>query len=79
MQEPTRIAEQLLIQPLYHSSIELRNDKEVVLTAVQQCGWALAFASDELRSDREVILAAVQKDKLALRFVLDEPMIEVSR
>ena len=47
---------------------ELRNDKEVVLAAVQQDGRALKYASDALRSDAEVALAAIEAHGLALSY-----------
>jgi hypothetical protein len=34
-------------------SLELRNDREVVMKAVKQYGWALQFASEQLRKDKE--------------------------
>ena len=46
----------------------LKNDKEVVLTAVSNYGYALMHASSLLKSDREVIIAAVKNDGLALQF-----------
>jgi hypothetical protein len=36
---------------------DLKNDKEVVLVAVQQNGDALRYASPELKADKEVALA----------------------
>ena len=44
------------------------NDKEVVLAAVQQYGWALEWASKRLKNDKEVVLAAVQRHGCALRY-----------
>ena len=38
---------------------ELKNDKDVVLTAVKQNGGALEYASDELKADKDVVVAAV--------------------
>ena len=45
----------------------LRNDREVVLTAVKKDGGALEWASGRLRNDREVVLTAVAKNGCALR------------
>ena len=45
---------------LYNVSNELRNDREVVLTAVSQDGRALEYASAEFKNDRKVVLAAVR-------------------
>jgi hypothetical protein len=51
------------------SSLELttfRDDKEVVLAAVQDFGASLSFASDALCNDKEVVLAAVSSRHLGL-------------
>ena len=45
----------------------LRNDKEVVLAAVNQNGKALIYASEGLRDDREVVLAAAHRNADALQ------------
>ncbi len=45
-----------------------RNDKEVVLEAVKQGGWALEYTSDELKNDKEVVLEAVKQNGHALYF-----------
>ena len=52
--------------------IEFRNDKEVVLKAVQNLGSSLYFASNELKNDKEVILKAVQQYGDALNYTSDE-------
>ena len=51
----------------YHLPV-LRDDREVMLAAVQQGGGALAFASVVLRRDRKVVLAAVQQSWRAIEF-----------
>ena len=38
------------------------NDREVVLTAVNNNGYALQYASESLRNDREIVLAAVNNN-----------------
>ena len=43
---------------------ELRDDKQVVLTAIQQSAQSFEYASDNLKNDKEVVLAAVQKQKV---------------
>ena len=43
-------------------------DKEAVLAAVAQNGWALHDASPALRADRPVVLAAVAQNGWALRW-----------
>ncbi|NBT35925.1 MAG: DUF4116 domain-containing protein [Betaproteobacteria bacterium] len=46
----------------------LLSHRHCMLTAVQQRGEALQFASDELRADREVVLAAVRQRGEALQY-----------
>ena len=53
---------------LWYASAELQADREVVLAAVQQDGYALQYASAGLQADREVVLAAVQQNAVALRY-----------
>ena len=43
-------------------------DREVVLAAVEEDGWALKYASAELRADREVVLTAVKRNGWALDY-----------
>ncbi len=50
----------------------LQCDREIVLAAVQQAGYALQFADPALRADREIVLAAVREDRWALRYVAPE-------
>ncbi|MGL6120633.1 MAG: DUF4116 domain-containing protein, partial [Fusobacteriaceae bacterium] len=51
---------------------ELKNDKEVVLSAVESCGSALEFASDELKNDKEVVLSAVENEATSLQYASKE-------
>ena len=51
---------------------ELKNDKEVVLNAVQKNGAVLEYASDELKNDKEVVLQAIQIYACSLKYVSDE-------
>ena len=54
-------------------SDELKNDREIVLAAINKDVYSLDnYASDELRNDREMVLAAVNKDGAYLRYVSDE-------
>ena len=46
----------------------LEADREVVLAAVKQNGWAIQYASVQLKADREVVLAAVKQNGLALNY-----------
>ncbi len=47
----------------------LKKDREIVLVAVKQHGWALEYADESLKQDREIVLAAVQQhDGSALEY-----------
>ena len=48
---------------------EIKSDREIVLVAVKQNGWALRYVAEELKSDKEVALAAVKQKPNALQFV----------
>jgi len=47
-------------------------DREVVLAAVEQCGWALQHAVEELQSDRDVVFQAVRQNGLTLQCASQE-------
>lgn len=47
-------------------------DREIVLAACHQSGWALKHAAPELQADREVALVAVRKQGMALQHVAAE-------
>ena len=51
---------------------KFKNDREIVMAAVNNDGYALEYASDELKNDREIVLASVNKDGDALEFASDE-------
>lgn len=53
---------------LEYAPSSLRDDKEVVLTAVKSSGDALFDASSRLKGDKEVVLAAVSESPYALQF-----------
>ena len=53
-------------------SEEMKNDREFMLTAVQQKSGTLLYASDELQNDREMVLAAVKQDGNFLHYVSRE-------
>jgi len=57
---------------LHAASDELKNDREVVLAAVNNEGFALEHASDELKDDREVVFAALSNHGWALDYASDE-------
>ena len=58
-------------QVLERASETLASDKEFVLHAVEQDGFALQFACKELQSDKEVVIKAVRQHGYALRFACD--------
>ena len=51
------------MQVLYYASKELRDDKDVVMAAVENKPIILKYASYRLRNDKEVAKAAVSKAK----------------
>jgi hypothetical protein len=53
---------------LRYASRALRNDREIVMLAVKDCGNLIEFASDELRNDREIIMAATDNVAFAHLF-----------
>ena len=57
---------------LKDASKEQRADREFVLDAVANDGYALEHASDELKADREVVLAVVINYGYALQYASDE-------
>ena len=46
---------------LKYASMELRDDKDVVLSAVKKNGWSLSYASDRQADDKDIVLSAVKK------------------
>jgi hypothetical protein len=44
------------------------NNKEEVLEAVKEDGYAFKQASEELRADREFVLAVLERDGYALEY-----------
>ncbi len=53
---------------LKYASVELKANRDVVLTAVKQNGDALQFASVSLKNDEDVVLYAVTQNGNALQF-----------
>ncbi|MDX2346367.1 MAG: DUF4116 domain-containing protein [Legionella sp.] len=56
---------------LKNLSKTLKNDKEIVLSAVKQTGLALQYASDELKADRKTVFSAVKNTASALEYASD--------
>jgi serine/threonine protein kinase len=57
---------------LQHTSKELQNDKETIVEAVKQDGWALEFASKELQNNKKVVLQTMKQNGRALEFASKE-------
>jgi len=53
---------------LEYAADPLKADKEVVLTAVTENGYALSYAADALKASKEVVMAAVTEDGNALQY-----------
>ena len=43
-------------------------DRDEVLAAVKQDGWALEYADESLKKDKEIVMAAVKQDGFALQY-----------
>ena len=56
---------------LRYASDTLKNDRDVVLAAVQHNGMVLHYASANLRNDQDIVLAAVQQHGDALQYASD--------
>ena len=59
-----------------YAPAELKSDREIVLAAMAQDGWALEFAAAELKGDREFVLAAVAQSGEALAYVAADRCID---
>ena len=46
---------------------EIKSDRDVVLAAVKQYGYALEYTCDALKNDKELVLFAVTQDGSAIR------------
>lgn len=47
------------------------NNREYVLSAVQNQGSLLDYASEELKNDKQIVLAAIENNPEALEFASD--------
>ncbi len=45
-----------------------KKDREIVLAAVKQNGWALMYVDESFKKDREIVLAAVKQNGFAIIF-----------
>lgn len=59
-------------EALFYTSENLKNDKDLILLAVNKEGQALQYASEELKNDKEVISTALFNNKNAFKYVSDE-------
>ena len=50
------------------------DNRPIVMTAVERCGFALEFASDRLCKDRAVVETAIKNDGRALKFALGDDL-----
>ena len=57
---------------LNYASEELKNDKDIVLLAVNNYGPSLEFASDRLKNDKDVVNAATKNDRKAIRYASED-------
>lgn len=59
---------------LEYASEELRDDKEVVLTAIHDCPYSFKYASKRLLGDREIVSVAIEKNNAVdvFRYVSEE-------
>ena len=53
---------------LEDTSDNLRRDRELVMAAGNNLGFALEFASEDFQRDRDIVMAAVKQYGLALEF-----------
>jgi hypothetical protein len=53
-------------------SVELKDDKEVVLAAVTKNGFPLKYASEHLRNDKDIGFAAVTQSEWGLQYASGE-------
>ena len=56
----------------------MKNDKDVVLAAVEEHRLALQHASEELKKNKDVVTAAVEKDPRAFTFASEELKKDIS-
>jgi len=57
-----------IYSPLSFASTKLKGDKNVVMFAVKQFGYALMYATVELQKDLDIVLSAVKQNGMALQF-----------
>ena len=53
---------------LYYLSNEFKENKEIVLIAVENSGYALEFVSDKFKEDEEIVIEAIKEDGNAIQF-----------
>ena len=45
---------------LEYATEELKADREIVMTAVSECGWALQYAAKDLKEDEDMLQLALE-------------------
>ena len=59
------------ISPLKFVSEKLKDDKEIIMIAITNCGNALRYASERLQDDKEIVLEAIKNDRNAFYYISD--------
>eukprot|EP01046_Picozoa_sp_COSAG06_P011381 COSAG06_NODE_648_length_13415_cov_83.005783_6_plen_1290_part_01 len=54
-----------------HASTELQDEKTIVLAAVCENGYALAYASEQQKNTKSIVQAAVRQNGMALQYASD--------
>ena len=62
------IFEVVLTEDQIDSIRKLRENKNIVLHAVSNTGYALNYASNELKADKDVVLAAIHSGPEILKY-----------
>ena len=58
--------------PWQFATEEMKGDRQIVIKAVSQNGFALKHATEEMKGDREVVMTAVSKNGYALAHATEE-------
>ncbi|MFZ2719188.1 MAG: DUF4116 domain-containing protein [Candidatus Absconditicoccaceae bacterium] len=57
--------------PLEYASDKLKDDENIVLSAVKKNGYNIKYASEKLKDNKEMVLAAINENPHALEYVSD--------
>eukprot|EP00797_Seminavis_robusta_P036610 Sro93_g048650.2 (441) ;mRNA; r:96593-97915 len=69
-EQSARTAKRILSTILQHASERLKDERGVMLAAIQQDGMVLRYASNALRQDRQCVMAAASRTPEALKYAL---------